>query len=182
MHGTKFVLSCLAALAALLAPLSHAVDLRPDQFAVQGGPGSDGTSAVSAGVVWDWQWRRQARALATAQTELFVSHWQADRIGGGHQALRQAVLLPVLRLQLDRGRSRWFLEGGIGASWLSRDYVTPTKTFSTRWNFYDMVGTGYKFGGGRHELGLRYVHVSNGSLRRPNPGEDFLLLRYATRF
>ena len=149
---------------------------------VQGGAAPDHTAAIGAGLVWDWDWLRQRRALLTAQTELFVSHWRADAIGGGHQGLQQVTLLPLLRMQLDRGRSPWYLEMGVGASYLTKDYVTPHKNFSTRWNFYDMLGAGYRFGGGEHEIGLRYVHLSNLGIRRPNPGEDFLLLRYAVRF
>jgi hypothetical protein len=133
--------------------------------------------------VWDWDWRLQRRGLFTAQTELLVSQWRADRVGGGSYSLQQYTLLPVLRIRPDEGRSPWYLEAGIGASWLSRDYVTPNKTFGSRWNFYDMLGGGYSFGASRrHELGLRYVHTSNLGIRDPNPGEDFLLLRYGVKF
>ena len=34
----------------------------------------------------------------------------------------------------------------------------------------------------QHELGIRWVHVSNGGLKEPNPGQDFLQLRYVSRF
>lgn len=175
----------MAALAGVLClPAAHAVDWRPDAVMVQGGAGPDHTAAIAAGLVWDWDWLRRRRALVTAQTEFFVSQWRADAAGGGRQSLQQVTLLPLLRMQLDRGRSPWYLELGVGASYLSKDYVTPDKTFSTRWNFYDVIGAGYRFGGaeGRHELGLRYVHISNLGIRKPNPGEDFVLLRYAAKF
>jgi Lipid A 3-O-deacylase (PagL) len=35
---------------------------------------------------------------------------------------------------------------------------------------------------GEHELALRLQHFSNGGIRRPNPGETFLQLRYAWRY
>jgi len=76
--------------------------------------------------------------------------------------------VPGFRFALKDGHSRWFLEAGIGASYLDKDYATPDKTFSTRWNIYDLVGLGYRFGAGeQHELGWRYVHVSNGSFAGP---------------
>lgn len=181
LQSSSFRLATLLAAATFSA--GAAADWRPDGWMLQGGAAPDDTYATSAGLVWDWDWRLQRRALVTVQTELFLSHWQADARNGGRRGLQQVTLLPVGRLRPDGGRARWFLEAGIGASYLNRDYVTPNKTFSTRWNFYDMLGVGWNFGAAReHEVGLRYVHVSNGSVRSPNPGEDFFLLRYARRF
>lgn len=160
------------------------MDLRPDSVFVQGGFGPHHVRSVGAGLAWDWDWSAQWRSLRlAAQTELFANHWQADDFSGGHQGFRQAGLLPLLRVQPDAGRSPWFLEFGIGVSWLDRLYVTPSQGMSKQFNFYDVLGAGYQFGPDRrHELGLRYTHVSNGGLKDPNPGEDFLMLRYARRF
>lgn len=175
-------LACGLALLAL-ATLPARADLRPDGATLLAGTAPHGTRAVAAGLLWDWDWQAPRRALLTAHTELLVSHWRARALGGGHQSLQQLTLLPSLRLRPQRGAAGWFLEIGIGASWLSRSYRTPQKDFSSRWNFYDMLGVGLNLGPDRRqELGLRYVHVSNAGLRRPNPGEDFLLLRYARRF
>lgn len=184
MLRRKQILKSSAAAALLACCLSSfAFDLRPDAVEVIGGMGKHSTRSLSAGLVWDWDVHKQRRALLTAQTELILSHWRADALGGGTQGLQQVTLLPLLRMELDRGRSPWYLELGIGASYLTRDYVTPEKKFSTRWNFYDVLGGGYRFGESeRHEIGLRYVHVSNAGLKLPNPGEDFLQLRYAVRF
>jgi lipid A 3-O-deacylase len=182
IHRT-WLLACAALASALAAGGAAAMDLRPDGVAVQGGPAKHGARAVAAALVWDWDTRKERRGLFTGQTELILSHWRADALGGGSQGLQQLALVPVLRIEPDHGRSPWYLEAGIGISLLSRDYSTPDKTFSTRWNFYDVLGAGYRFGDhGQHELGLRYNHVSNAGLRKPNPGEDFLLLRYALRF
>lgn len=174
--------ACLAA-CFLLAP-AHALDLRPDSVFVTAGGATDDVTNLGVGIAWDWNWERLRRkAEVTGHTELMVSHWRARGFGGGDQGFRQLVVLPVLRMQLRQGRSPWFLEAGIGVSWMNRLYITPDKVFSKQFNFYDMVGLGYKFGeGDRHELGLRYVHVSNADLKKPNPGEDFVLLRYAVRF
>lgn len=171
----------LAAL--LIVPAAHAFNMRPDAVMVQGGMSPDHTAAAAVGLVWDWDWLRQRRSLLTAQTEFIVSHWRAESAGGGNFTVQQLAVVPVLRMRLGRGRSPWYLELGVGASWLTRDYVTADKAFSTRWNFHDVVGGGYKFGAaGGQEIGLRYVHVSNLGIRRPNPGEDFVLLRYSVKF
>lgn len=178
-------LAGLAALAgALLAPPAHALDLRPDAVMLQGGAGKrHNVEQLSVGLVWDWDWLRQRKTMFSAHTELIASQWRADAIGGGSYSLQQYTLLPVLRLNFGQGSAPWYAELGIGASWLSKDYATPSRSFSTRWNFYDVVGGGYRFGAkDQHELGLRYLHVSNLGIRKPNPGEDFFLLRYALKF
>jgi hypothetical protein len=181
---TTLLRACAAVLVAAAAGAAHAVDFRPDGFVLQAGPGRDTASMAGAGLVWDWDFRSMRRhAEISAQTELLVNEWRYDRPGGGHRTLTQLVLVPTLRMQLDQGRSPWFLEVGVGASWADRVFVTPDKQFSTRWNFYDVLGGGYKFGANRErELGLRLNHVSNAGIRNPNPGQEFLQLRYMQRF
>ena len=64
-----------------------------------------------------------------------------------------------------------------------RRYTTPDRGFSTRFNFVSQLGVGRSFGNdGRHELSVRVQHHSNGGIRSPNPGEDFVQLRYAYRY
>ncbi len=174
-----------AALALAGTPPARALDLRPDAAFLQLGAGQDSAAMAGVGLVWDWDFRSMRRkAELTAHTELMVNRWQADAVAGGRQQLTQVVLLPSLRMRLGRGASPAFIELGVGASWLDRGYQTPDKRFGTRWNFYDMLGAGYTFGGpqGRSELGLRLVHVSNAGIRNPNPGQNFVQVRYARRF
>jgi len=163
---------------------ASAIDLRPDGYTVHGAVGTNTANMMGAGLVWDWNWELLRRkAEITAHTELLVNHWRADAFGGGTQGFNQLVVLPTARFRLSQGRSPWFMEFGIGLSVLDRKYLTPHRGFSTRWNFYDTIGIGHSFGAGHaHELGLRWVHVSNANIKKPNPGQDFLQLRYAARF
>lgn len=172
-----------AAVLAVAGP-ARAVDFKPDGVSAQVGVGKHATQMAGVGVIWDWDFERLRRAELTAHTELMVNRWRYSAAAGGRDELTQLVLLPSLRMRLDRGTSPWFISLGIGASWFDRDFETPRKSFSTRWNFYDVIGVGYTFGGakGQHELGLRWNHVSNGGVRNPNPGQDFLQLRYMRRF
>lgn len=181
---TSSSLRLLAALCLVASAPVQALDLRPDSASLQAGPGRDGAASVTAGIAWDWGWKRDwAWVHASGQTELFASAWRAHDFEGGHQWFGQAGVLPTLRLRFDEGRSPWFAEAGIGLSWLGRHYITPHKQMGSRFNFIDVVGVGRNFGSdGRHELSLRYTHVSNAGLREPNPGEDFVVLRYARRF
>jgi lipid A 3-O-deacylase len=149
---------------------------------IQAGSGEEAVRAGSAGITWDLHWRGSDGAV-TARAEAFVSVWHTPRLGGGHRQLVQVGVVPMLRWRLDGGRSPWFAETGIGLSWLDSDLRTPKRTFSTRLNFSDTVAVGRNFGAGaRHELSLRWQHTSNAGIRKPNPGQDLLLVRYAHAF
>jgi hypothetical protein len=175
--------SFAGALAALLCLGAQAMDWKPDAVEAIAGAGSKGVRQAAAGLIWDWDTHKQRRALVTGQTELIASYWNADAVGGGRQGLMNVALVPVLRMELDQGRSPWALELGIGVSWLSKQYRTPDKAFSSTWNFYDLIGAAYRFGANEEqEIGVRVIHISNAGLKLPNPGEEFLLLRYARRF
>lgn len=176
----------LLALTTALAGAAQAQDWRPSwAFGQLGGGGSDSDlAAASAGVGWPWAWR--AAALGgefSAMTELYGSFWRARDFGGGHRGFVQLGLVPLLRYRFDAGRSPWFVEGGIGISVTNHRYVTPDKTFSTNWNFSDNLALGRSLGqGGKRELSLRWQHISNAGIRKPNPGEDLVFVRYAMQF
>ena len=90
---------------------------------------------------------------------------------------------PALRLRPGGGHSPWFLEGGIGASYASPRFVTRYKEMSTRLNFVSHLAVGFNHGTAhQHEWQLRIQHSSNGGIKKPNPGQNYLLLRYARHF
>ena len=47
----------------------------------------------------------------------------------------------------------------------------------------DHIAIGKRFGADQqHEWSLRFQHFSNGRIKNPNPGENFLQFRYTQRF
>jgi len=182
--NTHRLLAAAAAVAATISFHVHAMDLRPQGVFVVAGAAPHSTNSLAIGAVWPWAWRKQAAGGEfSAITEAYVSYWKADALGGGRHSLTQIGLVPLLRYRPDQGRSPWFAEAGIGISTTNHRYVTPDKQFSTRFNFVDTIGAGRSFGAqGQHELGLRIVHMSNAGIKHPNPGENFLQLRYAVKF
>jgi lipid A 3-O-deacylase len=180
----KLTLSLLAAVALGAAQPSLAMDWRPTSFFVLGGVAEHGTTSATVGVAWPWSWKSSlGSAQLSGQTEAYISYWHADSFRGGPSSYTQLGLVPVLRLRFDEGRSPWFVEAGIGISVTDRVYRTPHKQFSTAGQFHDTIGFGYSFGAQRtSELGLRLTHFSNAGIKRPNPGENFLQLRYAHQF
>jgi lipid A 3-O-deacylase len=170
-------------LAGAAAPAA-AQDGSPASFFVQGGSGEDGVRAASVGVQWPWAWRTAALGGEwSARTELFGSMWRAHAVGGGHENFFQLGLVPLLRYRFAEGRSPWFVEGGIGLSVTDKRFVSRDKEFGTSWNFSDNLAVGRSFGEqGRQEVSLRLQHTSNGGLKKPNPGLNLVLLRYASAF
>jgi len=161
-----------------------AVEMPRAMFLAEGGATVHGSYAVTMGVSWPWQWQRHSRrGQWTGATEAFVSHWNARSPRGGREGYTQVGIAPVLRYRFAHGRSPWFVEAGIGLSWFDSYYETNRKRFSTRFNFYDTIGVGRSFGDAReHEWSLRLTHISNAGIRKPNPGEDFVQLRYTRNF
>ncbi|MBI2769070.1 MAG: acyloxyacyl hydrolase [Burkholderiales bacterium] len=155
----------------------------PKGFFVEGGGGGDRTWNTTVGLAWPWGWKYSlAGSEITGITELYLSEWSAPSAGSRHY-FTQLGLVPVFRLRMDQGRSPWFFEAGIGLSVMDRKYSSDQKHFSTNFNFIDAVGFGRSFGvNGKQELGLRLQHVSNAGISKPNPGQNFLQLRYSRMF
>jgi hypothetical protein len=75
------------------------------------------------------------------------------------------------------------MEGGVGITFTTTLYETERKRFSTSFNFGDHIAVGRNFGERReHEISLRIEHFSNAGIKHPNPGENFLQIRYSYRF
>lgn len=168
---------------AALSGGAQALDLSPGGAFVQLGAAEHATHSLGAGVLWPWSWRREGLGGEwTGLTEGSVAYW-TSRGSSGRNSFAQLGLLPLVRYRFAQGRSDWFLEAGIGITVMDRPYRTALKQFSTRFNFNDVVGIGYSFGAQRQrELSLRLAHMSNAGIKEPNPGENFVQLRYAAWF
>ena len=173
----------LSAAAVLAAAQGSAQGLRPTGYFVQGGLAGGGDWSATAGLVWPWAWKSSLWGTQlSASAEASISHWDAK--GSTHRnGFTHVALVPLLRVRFDGGRSAWFAEGGIGVSLMDQQFVTQTKQFTTAFNFVDTLGVGISLGPSREqELGLRLQHVSNAGIRVPNPGQNFLQLRYGSTF
>jgi lipid A 3-O-deacylase len=167
-------LACLAATAPSYA-------FGPDAFSLTLGTTHAHTPTVAAGLIWNTDWeRRQGTARFNLQLELGLASIRAstdDREG----TVSQLSIVPVVRIR--PAERSFFLEAGIGLSLFDRQYVRGASHMASRWNFEDVLGAGVSFGPTQsHEIGLRLTHVSNGGLRKPNPGLNGVQVRYATSF
>jgi lipid A 3-O-deacylase len=93
-------------------------------------------------------------------------------------------ITPVFRLErAARTAAVPYVEAAVGFHLLSDLRVNFRRNFSTHFQFGDHVGAGVRFGPEqRYDASVRFQHLSNGGLARPNPGINFLQLRLAYRF
>lgn len=157
---------------------------RPSTAFVQAGFAEHANAAV-VGATWDWSWKKSTDwGLVTGYWELSFGRW-ASHVGetSSHAWVTQLGITPVFRLHPGRADSPWYVEGGIGANVLLPLYRREDKRFSTTFNFGDHLAVGRTFGDrGEHDVALRVQHFSNAGIKHPNPGENFLQLRYSRRF
>jgi hypothetical protein len=152
---------------------------QPDAGFVQLGL-AEAARTHTAGAAWHWRWQKPwAGGQLGGYWEASFGRWASELADGRRSTawVTQLGLTPVLRWTPEG--SPWFAEAGIGVHLLMPVYRSQDKRFSTTFNFGDHLALGRRFGEqGQHEVALRLQHYSNASIRRPNPGENFLQLRY----
>jgi lipid A 3-O-deacylase len=76
-----------------------------------------------------------------------------------------------------------YVEGAIGFHLISPVRLEESRGFSTAFQFGDHIGAGARFGEhGRYDLGLRFQHLSNAGIKKPNNGINFTQLRFQVHF
>lgn len=160
---------------------------KPSTLFLQAGTANSETQTYIAGATWDWGWQRHyAFGTVTGYSEVSFGRWVTN-VGDGSSAWETQVgITPVVRLQSladDSWVRHWFAEIGIGANVILPIYQSEEKRFSTTFNFGDHFAIGRQFGTRQqHELALRIQHFSNGGIDHPNPGENFVQLRYSHKW
>lgn len=172
-------------LAAALMACSTAQAQEPRTFYVQGGWAANQARAAVIGITlpWDSAGWQLGSGRVSGQWDAYGGAWSSRAEDAARRNTWVVGLGPSLRWRGSEGRSPWFAELGTSLHLSSRHYQSAGDRFSTRYNFASHIGLGRNFGAQRqHELSLRLQHTSNASIKRPNPGENFVLLRYAHAF
>ena len=179
------VVQALAAVSILLAaPASWAADRVIDSASFEYGTGTK-VKMVRAGLQSDWdvRWLASNGRHLSGYWDATVSYWRGDAyrgIPGQHQNIVSIGFTPVFRYQRDN-KLGWYAEAGVGANLLSRTYNNDGDRLSTAFQFGDHLGLGYVMRN-KWELGLKYQHFSNGSIKRPNSGVNFVVVKASYRF
>ena len=186
LAGALIAGAALATTLPAAAQRSDATGWRHPEFFVQSGVTASDTLSYTVGATWNWDWERGYNiGTVTGYTEFTVGRWKTA--GGDGQDdgrwVTQVGITPVLRLYPNTGLTNWFVEAGVGANVIMPVYSTGDRQFSTEFNFGDHIGVGRVFGtDSRQELVLRLQHFSNGGVKEPNPGENFVQIRYSSRY
>lgn len=176
-------IACVSIAALALSFAAPALALGgPDGVFVQAGAWARVRSGT-IGVTWNWGWQRPfGGGVVTGYTEVALGRWQTHGTVA-NRGFTQFGVTPVFRLYPGGIASGWFAELAIGVNFITPVYHNNTLQFSTTFNFGDQLAVGRRFGAqGTHEFALRFQHFSNGGYRHPNPGENFVQVRYAHRF
>lgn len=149
-----------------------------DSMAVEAG-GGEGVNVWRIGAQWKWssKWLQSSDWHLGGYWDAQIGQWE-----GGAGNITDVGFTPVFRYQRNNGIGP-YIEGGIGAHIISDKQITRTTRTSTAFQFGDHVGVGVRFGDkGRYDLGLRLQHHSNASIKRPNPGTNFAIVRFQYHF
>ncbi|QYF95468.1 acyloxyacyl hydrolase [Massilia sp. PAMC28688] len=170
-----------ALLASLLSlPAIAAVE----HAALEAGSGTR-VQMVRASVQVPWgrpMWQSNGTHIA-AHWDFSIAQWRGTayrNVPGDNQHITDIGVTPTFRFQRDSARG-WYGEGAIGYHLLSALYDNDGSRLSTAFQFGDHLGVGYVFNNG-WDASLKVQHFSNGGIKRPNSGANFLVLRVARPF
>lgn len=158
---------------------AHADSWAPASVFAQAGAGDQRTTAYVVGATWDLPWRHEFKfGSLGVYGEVAVGRWHTDGRNDATSWPTQISLSPTFRLNPTIA-PKWFVEAGVGPSYIVPLFKTGHKRFSTEFNFDDHLAIGRAFG--PSEVSVRLEHFSNAGISHPNPGENFVQIRYAYR-
>jgi lipid A 3-O-deacylase len=158
----------------LLAPTRALADQFGIEFA--GGTADHGVNKGDLGLVWNpgLSWWEAGGYHVEVVGEAHASYWDIRESGAVNSGIWELGVTPVLRFVRSTGRFRPYIEAGIGVRMLSHVRETADRTFSSSFQFADMVGVGLQFGSHQnYRAGYRFQHLSNAGIKHPNPGINF---------
>ncbi|HYD79260.1 MAG TPA: acyloxyacyl hydrolase [Paucimonas sp.] len=163
----------------LASSASQAVDSASFEYAT-----GNRTQFVRLGAQWRWDaaWFKSNGTHLGGYWDATLSQWRGTRYQGrdATQSLTDIGFTPVFRFQNDSKRGIYY-EGAVGVHYLSRIYDVNNRKFSTRFQFGDHIGIGYVTNDG-WDVALKIQHFSNGSIKKPNPGANFIILKAGREF
>ncbi len=131
----------------------------------------------------EWSWFNSNGTHVTGYWDASVGFWQARQWHNVPDARKNIIDLgftPVFRFE-NTSKKGFYAEAGIGAHLLSRTYNNNDDGLSTAFQFGDHLGVGYVFDN-KWEVGLKFQHFSNGGIKKPNSGVDFVVLKASYRY
>jgi lipid A 3-O-deacylase len=177
----KSLADLLAAAACVLACFASPSRAAPGDLvngiSAEAGSGN-GAEMWRIGVQHDWQskWLQRGNWHMGGYWDLQAGRWSGD----AKRTITDVGLTPVFRYQQTVPSSiSPYVEGAIGFHLIEPVRMDEHRGFSSAFQFGDHVGVGARFGEhGRYDLGLRFQHLSNAGIKKPNNGINFTQLRF----
>jgi lipid A 3-O-deacylase len=137
-----------------------------------------GAEMWRVGVIKKWQpkWMQMGNWHLGGYWEAQFGQWS----GTDKRTISDLGVTPVFRFQQTSPSSiSPYVEAAIGFHVITPVRMDEKRDFGGSFQFGDHVGAGARFGEkGRYELGMRFQHLSNGGLKKPNNGINFTQLRF----
>lgn len=137
----------------------------------------EGAEMWRIGVTRDWKkkWLEVGNWHLGGYWEAQIGQWS----GSNKRSISDLGLTPVFRIQqTSLSAISPYVEGAIGFHVITPTALDENRHFGGAFQFGDHVGAGARFGErGRYDLGLRFQHLSNGGIKKPNDGINFLQVR-----
>lgn len=181
----RFVLAVLVASAFCnLSPSNGccAVPLSFHQFALEMGYGAGIENTIL--VRLDFKWRLLPRLAGGKRLELVGFGQLSGGLWRGDRDIWNLSATPILRLQRPSLSHRLnpYLEAGIGLHYIS-EIQMRRRVLSTNFQFGDHLGLGIQIGRSRTtDICYIFQHHSNASIKRPNSGVNFHIIRIGYSF
>lgn len=132
---------------------------------------------------WDRRWLAASGHHLSGYWDVSAAYWRGTaykNLPNARQHLGVLGFTPVFRYGRD-DKLGWYAEGGIGVHLMSEKYDNNDDRLSTAFQFGDHIGIGY-VSVNRWDLGLQVQHFSNGGIKKPNSGVNFLVASAKYRF
>ena len=178
----NFWVSCLALVMFFLS-LSPASEARWGLNAATGWAASE-IHPYRLAAIWSF---RSINSFTASSWRVFpmwetsVGYWDGDVVlrKGGNDKIVAMTTGPLFRWQFEPrniNKPSVYLEIGVAASWLSDTNISGRR-LSTHFQFEDKGAVGLCFGQNQqYDMGIRVIHYSNASIKRPNNGVNMMLL------
>lgn len=164
--------------------MAQDLDARSSWY-VQAGSGDESSHAlvIGATIPWkNWSWQLGGGQVR-GHWDAWIGGWSNRDLDNDRFTTPALGIGPSLRWRGAQGASPWFVEAGTAVMVTGKRLYNSNERMGTRWNFASHIGVGMNFGALQaHELSLRLQHVSNASIKNPNPGLNWVQLRYAHAF
>lgn len=110
---------------------------------------------------------------ADPRLELGMSAWRGRAGGSADRTLLGVGVMPLLRWTFaGPAATRYFVDFGVGPRLWTGTSISPGHRFGTAFEFGTILGAGLRQGD--YDIFIRVEHTSNGGIKQPNPGINFL--------